>query len=166
MSREKKETQAVRADESATSEILEIERGLMSAIERQDAEALGRFVAEDFVFRDAGGAMLAKPDFLRLATSLPVKILSVRGEGLEARVYGETAVLTGRQRALIEGEQGQKEDGGTQIFTDVFVRRGGRWLLVLAHTVGLSSTDAATTDAPDAPASPDVSSSSPPENKS
>jgi hypothetical protein len=85
---------------------------------------------------------------------------------LEARVYGETAVLTGRQRALIEGEQGQKEDGGTQIFTDVFVRRGGRWLLVLAHTVGLSSTDAATTDAPDAPASPDVSSSSPPENKS
>ncbi|HEY0081137.1 MAG TPA: nuclear transport factor 2 family protein [Pyrinomonadaceae bacterium] len=144
MSREEKETRATRGVESVEGEILEIEREVMSAIERQDEAALGRLVAEDFVFRDAAGASLAKRDFLRLATSLPVKILSVWGEQLEVRVYGETAVLTGRQRALVENADGQQEDGGTQIFTDVFVRREGRWLLALAHTVELPQTDAAT----------------------
>ncbi len=144
MSREEKETKATQAIESAAGEILEIERAVMSAIERQDAEALGRFVAEDFVFRDAAGASLAKPEFLRLATSVPVKILSIWGEQLEVHVYGETAVLTGKQRALVESAGGQQEDGGTQIFTDVFVRREGRWLLVLAHTVEMPQTNAAT----------------------
>jgi ketosteroid isomerase-like protein len=162
MSREEQETRAAEAVESVAREILEIERALMSAIERQDEEALARLLAEDFVFRDAGGAMLAKRDFLRLATSLPVRILSVWGEGLEVHVYGETAVLTGRQRALVENAEGREEDGGTQIFTDVFVRRGGRWLLVLAHTVELPQASEATTDAS---ASPGVSSSSSPENK-
>ncbi len=107
-------------------------------------------MAEDFVFRDTAGATLAKQDFLRLATSLPVRILSVWGEQLKVHVYGETAVLTGRQRALVENAEGRQEDGGTQIFTDVFVRREGRWLLVLAHTVELPQASAAT-DSPSPP---------------
>ena len=124
------------SDEQVEREILEIERGVMAAIEGKDAAALGRFLAEEFVHRTPGGEELSKEAFLKNVASIPFEILSVRGENLKVSAFGETAVLTGVQIAAVRTGEG-KEEEGRGAFTDVFVRRDGHWLLALAYSVEL-----------------------------
>jgi ketosteroid isomerase-like protein len=128
------------SDEQVRREILEIEREIMAAIERKDGEALGRALAEEFVYRTPKGEELSREAFLKNITSIPFEILSVRGEGLKVDVFGETAVLTGVQVATARTGEG-KEETGRGAFTDVFVRRGGRWLMALAYDVELPAAD-------------------------
>lgn len=122
-------------------ELLEIERETMAAIERKDGEALGRVLAGDFVYRTPGGEELGREAFLKNIASIPFEILSVRGENLKVSVFGETAVLTGVQVATVRTEGG-KEEVGRGAFTDVFVRREGRWLMALAYDVELPAAAA------------------------
>ncbi|MCA1636012.1 MAG: nuclear transport factor 2 family protein [Acidobacteria bacterium] len=128
--------EGLNSGEQAERVILEIEREVMSAIERKDAEALGRVLGEDFVYRTPAGEELSKEAFLKNIAAIPFEILSVRGEGLKVSVFGETSVLTGVQIATALTEDGQ-EESGRGAFTDVFVRRGDRWLMVLAYDVEL-----------------------------
>jgi ketosteroid isomerase-like protein len=123
-------------DEQVSREILEIERETMAAIKRKDGAALGRVLAGDFVYRTPKGEELSREAFLKNITSIPFEILSVRGEGLKVNAYGETAVLTGVQIATVRTEDG-KEEAGRGAFADIFVRREGRWLMVLAYDVEL-----------------------------
>ena len=49
---------------------------------------------------------------------------------LAVRVYGDTAIVTGRTRATADGAAAQTV---TLRLTDVFVRRDGRWSVVASH---------------------------------
>ena len=135
-SQEKVKVDSPGTHEQVEREILGIEREIMAAIEKKDAEALSRLLAGDFVHRTPEGEELSKDAFLKNIASIPFEILSVRGEGLKVSSFGETAVLTGVQKATVRNDDGG-EEVGRGAFTDVFVRRGGRWLLVLAYSVEL-----------------------------
>ncbi len=122
----------------APSEILQIERDIMSAIKGKDTAALEPMLADEFVYRTHFGVEADKAAFLESITSFPVEIISLRGEELKVNVYGETAVLTGVQVAEARPPEGEAEESAVA-FTDVFVRRDGRWLIVLAYGVELPS---------------------------
>lgn len=118
--------------------ILGIEQEVFTAIRQKDAVSLGRFLADDFVQRGPDGAEAGREEFLRNISAMPVEVVSVRGEHQRVDVYGEVAVLTGVQ--LAEWRQGDAAQGVSSVaFTDVFVRRGDRWLMVLAYGVELQS---------------------------
>lgn len=51
-------------------------------------------------------------------------------EEVQVRLYGNTAVTTGR--ATVKGQTGVGDFSGAQRFTRVYVQRNGRWQLV-AH---------------------------------
>jgi ketosteroid isomerase-like protein len=121
-----------------TSEILQIERDIMAAIKGKDTAALEPMLADEFVYRTHFGVEADKAAFLESITSFPVEIISLRGEELKVNVYGETAVLTGMQIAEARPPEGEAEESAVA-FTDVFVRRDGRWLMVLAYGVELPS---------------------------
>jgi ketosteroid isomerase-like protein len=123
-------------DRKIEDAILRLERETMEAIKNKDAATLSRILADHFVLRSPAGADLNKTEFLKLAQSIPVKILSVKGENLKVNVYGQTAVLTGVQRSTTLGDDG-REDVSAGAFTDIFIKRQGRWLLVLAYNVDL-----------------------------
>jgi ketosteroid isomerase-like protein len=120
--------------------VLRLERLTMDAIRDKDAEALGDILAEDFVYRTPE-AEVGRADFLRDITALPGSIVSVEGTNQRVSVYGETAVLTGVQRAVVRTEDGVEHTGATA-FTDIFVRRRGRWRLALAYGVELPTPSA------------------------
>src|SRR5262245_32741523 len=124
-----KQTQAQRA-------ILEAEESIFTAVKNRDTGALDRILTTDFVYRSPGNPDVAKADFLKLSASFPYKILSVWGEELKVNVYGSTAVLTGLQFAKAQTGEG-KEETSAVMFTDVFVKQGGKWLLSLAHAIDL-----------------------------
>ena len=55
---------------------------------------------------------------------------------MRVQLHGEIAVLSGTQKAVVLMKDG-KQVTGLGIFTDVFARRNGRWLLVFAHNIDL-----------------------------
>jgi ketosteroid isomerase-like protein len=116
--------------------ILEIESSIMAAIKAKDAAALAPMLADEFVYRTHFGAEADKDQFLESIASFPVEILSLRGQELKVNVYGETAVLTGVQVAEARPPDGETEQSAVA-FTDVFVQREGRWLMILAYGVEL-----------------------------
>ncbi len=118
--------------------ILQMERDIMAAIKNKDAATLEPMLADDFVYRTHFGAESDKGEFLKAIASFPVEIIALRGEELKVNVYGETAVLTGLQLAEARPPEGQAEESAVA-FTDVFVRRDERWLMVLAYGVELPS---------------------------
>ena len=130
-----------------SSEILQIERDIMSAIKDKDTAALEPMLADEFIYRTHFGAEADKAAFLESIASFPVEVISLRGEELKVNVYGDAAVLTGVQIAEARPPEGETEESAVA-FTDVFVRRDGRWLMVLAYGVELPSESEATLSGP------------------
>lgn len=116
--------------------ILAIERGIMAAIKAKDTAALAPMLADEFIYRTHFGAEADKDQFLESIVSFPVEILSLRGDELRVDVFGEVAILTGVQRAEARLPDHEPEESAVA-FTDVFVQRSGRWLMVLAFGVEL-----------------------------
>jgi hypothetical protein len=123
------------ARESAVGAVLRAERETMDAIGRKDAAALRRILHPQFVYRTPGAPEASREEFLKNVTSLTAEIISVRGEEVRADVFGETAVVTGVQRARVRVDG--KEFDSVGAFTDVFVKRRGRWRLWLAYSIEL-----------------------------
>lgn len=121
---------------SAEQAVLRVEEDLFAAIKGQDQTMLDRILAEDFVYRNPGNAEVGRAEFLKLVTSSPIKILSLWGEEMKVNVFGETAIMTGLQLAKTKNSDDQ-EIISAGMFTDVFVKRQGRWQLILAHAVDL-----------------------------
>ena len=120
------------------TEVLAIERDIMAAIRSKDVATLSPLLADDFVYRTHFGAEADKAAFLESIAAFPVEILSLHGEELKVNVYGDTAVLTGVQIAEARPPEGETEESAVA-FTDVFLRRDGQWLMVLAYGVELPS---------------------------
>lgn len=123
-------------DSSDTQTILDLEHEIMTAIRNKDAATLEPLLADDFIYRTHFGAEASKAEFLKSVAAFPVEIVSITGDEVKASVYGETAVITGVQRAEARLPEGGVEESAVA-FTDVFVRRDGRWVMVLAYGVEL-----------------------------
>ena len=138
-------TNSINNSDNAAEALLQIERDIMAAIKGKDTAALETMLADEFTYRTHFGAEADKTEFLKSIASFPMEILSLRGEELNVDIYGETGVITGVQIAEARPPEGEAEESAVA-FTDVFVRRDGRWLLVLAYGVELPS-EAASFDA-------------------
>lgn len=117
--------------------VLRLEREIMDAIRDKDTKALEQILANGFTYRGLD-VELNRADFVKNILALPGHMLAVEGADLRVRVFGETAVLTGIQRSVLRTEDGVEHEGRTA-FTDVFIKRGRRWQLALAHGVELTS---------------------------
>ena len=123
---------------AAAATILQIASDIMTAIRNKDAATLEPMLADEFIYRTHFGAEADRTEFLTSIASMPQEILAIRGEELKVNVFGETAILTGVQLAEARPLEGEAEES-VVAFTDVFVRREGRWLMVLAYGVELPS---------------------------
>jgi hypothetical protein len=65
------------------------------------------------------------------------RIQQITIDGVEVRLFGEAAVVSGRTHALGEFA-GQRYDVWIR-FTDVFVRRSGQWQAVASHASVLTN---------------------------
>jgi uncharacterized protein (TIGR02246 family) len=96
-----------------------------------DATALDRIYAADFVGVGPSGTVRTKPQVIRDFTSGDLKFQSITTDEVRVRVYGNTAVETGR--STMEGhDKGRTVPRDTR-FTRVWVKQQGRWRLVANH---------------------------------
>jgi len=100
------------------------------AMVSNDADAIGRFMADDWVIVSESGAT-KKDDFLAVVASGDLTHETFKGEIISVRQYGEAAVLTGRVRN--NGHYQGRPFSADEWTTDVFVKRNGKWLCIHSH---------------------------------
>jgi Domain of unknown function (DUF4440) len=106
----------------------------------RDAATLERILAADFVHAVPVGIFLTKEQHIDwFVKHLPPETHKTRFDHLQVRLYGDTAIVHG---IVIASDESGKETSRS-IFTDVFVRRDGRWQAVNAQENQVQSRDAA-----------------------
>lgn len=93
----------------------------------QDRVALERTLAEEFLFIDPEGQIHSRAEYLGLAMQDESSITTIYGEEHRVRIYGDTAVLTGRVIVNRLESLGKEAPDPPIRVTAVFVMRDGRW---------------------------------------
>src|SRR5262245_25549647 len=96
-----------------------------------DAVALDRLYAEDFIGIGPSGTVRTKAQVIADFTSGNLVFQSITTDDVQWRVYGDTAVETGR--STMNGQDKGKTVPRDNRFTRVWVKRQGRWQLVANH---------------------------------
>jgi len=96
-----------------------------------DTAALDRLYAEDFIGIGPSGAVRTKAQVIADFMSGSLRFQSITTDDVQWRVYGDTAVETGR--STMTGQDRGKTVPRDNRFTRVWVKRQGSWRLVANH---------------------------------
>lgn len=116
------------------AELMRLEREIGQANIRRDKAFFEKIEADEFIFTDSGGGITTKAEDVA-SLDKPAgefKLVSYEVDEMKVSVYGNTAVVTGRTTTVSRGKD--REVTSRYRFTDVFVRRGGRWQIVAGHS--------------------------------
>lgn len=113
-------------------EILKLEQVYDDAFLKKDRAGLERLLADDFVYIHSNGTLANRAAEITEAMSADIKWTGSKLDGQRVRVYGDTAIVTGIQ--TLTGS-GKGYVSGARRYTNLWVRRNGRW-----QTVGGQST--------------------------
>ena len=123
---------AAASEASTKEEILQIERERNQAIISGDAAALDRMTSDDYTFITLRGELRTKAEIIRGFKSGSFHYDSRQISDLKVRVYGSTAIVTGRSNQ--KGRENGKDYSGDYRFTRVYSKQGGRWRTVALQT--------------------------------
>ena len=121
---------------SVQDEIKKLEQERNQAIVRNDATALDRMTSADYTVINLRGELLNKTQIVNGFKSGAIRYDSRELSDLNVRVYGSTAVVTGRvtQKAMENG----KDTSGEHRFTRVLVKEKGSWVSVAVQTTTIA----------------------------
>ena len=88
-------------------------------------------LSDDYLRINFNGTEQTKKETLTYLRSGPSKILDLAPENLKVRLYGDTAIVTGRLTA-VQRMNGKVITTFTN-FTDVFAKRDGQWMLATSQ---------------------------------
>jgi ketosteroid isomerase-like protein len=106
------------------------------AMVENDADAIGRYMADDWTIVGSDGSLGDKATFLGLVKSGALSHDVMTTDDLHLRVYGDTAVTVAR--GVSGGMYRGRRFHEVERVSCVFVRQEGRWRCVLTHLSRLS----------------------------
>jgi ketosteroid isomerase-like protein len=104
-----------------------IENEWWEADKKKDVKALDRILADDWFYLGPEGTM-TKAQELTEAEKRDENIESVSLMDMKVRTYGDVAIVTMRERE--NSTKKSVDSSGDYLYTDVFVKRQGRWQAV------------------------------------
>jgi hypothetical protein len=106
---------------------------------RKDAAAAERLLADEYLFIQGDGQVSNKSQNVAILRSPDFECQALTTDDVQVRVYGNTALVVGRAhfKATFKG----KDVGGDFRYTDVWVRRAGRWQNVASQATRLPPTE-------------------------
>lgn len=116
-------------------EIKKLEREWFDAYVRGDRAAFDRIVADDVVITYGNGSVGNKSQAIAEIKAPADSSYSLTSDDIQVRVYGETAIVTGR--VTEKGTFNGRGLNSQSRYTDVWVRRNGRWQVVAAQSTRL-----------------------------
>jgi ketosteroid isomerase-like protein len=125
---------------SLEDELIAVAHDWDRAMVVNDAEAIGRYMADDWVIIGPDGRVDDKATFLGLVKSGALTHDEMTSEDFRVRVYGETAVVSARGASA--GKYQGQPFREVERSSSVFVRQAGQWRCVLTHLSRLDQTEA------------------------
>ncbi len=116
---------------NAEQALLQLERDWEQANAKNDLAALDRILGPEFVSTDSDGRLTTRAEVFVRRKGGAVKFTAFTQDDYKVHVVGDTAIVTGR--STIKGIRDGKDWAGQERWTDVFVRRSGRWQAVASH---------------------------------
>jgi hypothetical protein len=118
------------APSAVTSELEQFEQRLASTYKAGDCAGWAAMLAPEWSVIHLAGHVITKAQALQLCNAPRPAIDTMAIDDVSVRAYGDAAVVTGRTTAVTAGANAQSI---TLRFTDVFVRRDGRWQVVASQ---------------------------------
>ena len=123
---------ALRAAAQSDHDILEqLNRDYINAVQHSDVQRFDEILAGDFLCSNPDGSLVDRTAFLK-QTAKPVTISDLRAEDVVIRLIDDFAII--HARSVFTRPDGS---AGAGRYTDVWAKRGGRWLAVSAHVTRL-----------------------------
>ena len=116
---------------SVEQSIMRIEHELLTALLKGDASAEERYFADTYIFTDPDGFVQNKSQAIADLKSGDLKLQSATLDDSKVQVYGDTAIVTFSSKD--KGTYKGKDISGNTRWTDVFVKKNGRWQVVATH---------------------------------
>src|SRR5207237_2265957 len=106
-------------------ELKKLETDRAAAAVKGDVATLEKQTSDDYTFINLYGQMSDKSQMVNNFKTGRTKITSNEVSDMKVRVYGNTAVITGK--ADVAGTMAGKDTKGQIMFTRVYVKKGGSW---------------------------------------
>jgi hypothetical protein len=105
---------------------------------RKDAAAAERLLADEYLFIQGDGQVSSKAQNVEILRSADFECQALTTDDVQVRIYGNTALIIGRAhfKATYKG----RDVSGEFWYTDVWVRRAGRWQNVASQATRLPTT--------------------------
>lgn len=116
------------------AELMQLERDIGDANIKRDKAFFERIEADEFIFTDSSGGLTTKAEDVA-SLDKPAgetKLISYIVDEMKVFDYGKTAVVFGRVTTTTRGKEGEVTRKSR--FTDVFVKRDGRWQMAAGHS--------------------------------
>jgi ketosteroid isomerase-like protein len=120
-------------------EALEVKRLYDVATLNHDGNWFQQTFAEDYVWFGPNGEVIGKAEYIRDLVSGDLVWDSVAVRDMKVRLYGDTAIATGR--FFGKGRYKGRPLDERQRFTSVLIKRNGRWQIIAEHCSKLSEPD-------------------------
>ena len=111
--------------------LYQIERDMTEALVKKDAAAMDKMLANEFQANYAS-VVGNKKQLLAATKSDMTKFESAINSEMKALVFGDTAIVHGLMTS--KSSMGRKDTSGQDRYTDVFVKRDGRWQCVTGYS--------------------------------
>jgi len=125
-------------DQQVKKQLIDVSHAWDRAMVANDADAIGFYMADDWIIIGPDGSVGDKATFLELVRSGALTHDVMESHDLNVRIYGDTAVVTAR------GVSGGKYQGESFYLLErvscVFVRQEGHWRCVLTHLSQIAQT--------------------------
>jgi ketosteroid isomerase-like protein len=105
----------------------QLNAGYVASVQRSDAAWFERHLAEDFLNTNPDGSLVDRAGFLRQIAK-PQAISGLEPRDVNIRLLGDTAII--HAKTVYRKPDGQP---GAGRYTDIWQKRGGRWVCVAAH---------------------------------
>lgn len=117
-------------------EIQKLEDEFDQALSKRDAATLDRLTTDDFMVTNTIPArIITKEAFKERIKNMAARAFTIESrkiDDLKVRVYGDTAIATGHVKEIRKTTDGKTTDFEIR-FTDVWVKRNGKWLMASSH---------------------------------
>ena len=122
------------SDAAVVRELEKMEHQLAETYKAGDCAAWGAMLAPEWSVTHITGQVITKAQALEMCVAAKGQIAQAASDDISVRVFGDAAVVTGRTTFSTSGAN---PVAIILRFTDVFVRRSGRWLVVASHATRL-----------------------------
>ena len=114
-------------NETDLATLHELNEAYIRSVQASDVQRFEQLLAADFLCSLPDGTLIDRQHFLE-RTAAPVNIANLAAHDVNVRIMGDVAIIHARTTYTMHDGR-----AGSGRYTDVWARRGGRWLAVSAH---------------------------------